>query len=149
MTRTITGRDADRTNDRNWRDQAACRGVDPELFFPIEETAAACADQVAAAKAVCAMCPVRQQCLDDALTRLPYGIAGGMTAGERRRLHGVRGRGEHVLTRAQDWTRAGMRRSAVAALRAGRSVAEVMDLSGASRRTVYRWTALAKDGGAR
>lgn len=150
MTRVITGRDADRTTERNWRDRAACRSVDPELFFPIEENAAACADQVAAAKAVCASCPVRQQCLDDSLTRLPYGVAGGLTASERRRLHGgVRGRGEHALTRSQDWTRAGMRRSGIAALRAGRSVAEVMSLCGASRRTVYRWTAIAKNGGVR
>jgi hypothetical protein len=150
MTRAITGRDVDRTDPRNWRDQAACRKVDPELFFPVEETAAACAQQVAAAKAVCARCPVRRQCLDDALTRQPYGIAGGLTANERRRMHGgVRGWGDHTATRPQDWTRAGMRRSGIAALRAGASVAQVMHQCSASRRTVERWVALTKNGGIR
>ncbi|MDN5859342.1 MAG: WhiB family transcriptional regulator [Pseudonocardia sp.] len=151
MTQAITDPKVDGTDERNWRDRAACRGgVDPELFFPVEEDVAACADQVAAAKAVCGRCPVRRPCLDDALTRLPYGIAGGLTAAERRRLNSVaRSDREQVATHPQDWTRAGMRRSGVAALRAGCTAAEVMDLCGASRRTVYRWTALANEGSVR
>ena len=71
---------------RGWRARAACRGVDPELFFPAAERGPVRAVQVAAAKAVCAGCPVRAECLDEALARIPYGIAGGLTEDERRDL---------------------------------------------------------------
>ncbi|MBF6399752.1 WhiB family transcriptional regulator [Nocardia cyriacigeorgica] len=39
-----------------WQDRAACRGADPELWFPIN------IDGAGAARAVCARCPVRAQC---------------------------------------------------------------------------------------
>lgn len=76
-----------RATDRDWRTRAACLGVDPELFFPVAETGPVLDAQVATAKAVCAHCPVRAQCLTEALTRIPYGIAGGLTEDERRALH--------------------------------------------------------------
>src|SRR5690349_20507897 len=83
---------------RDWRAHAACRGTEPELFFPATESGPARAAQVAAAKAVCARCPVREQCLAEALARIPYGIAGGLTEYERRRLRtgdrATQGRGE-------------------------------------------------------
>ena len=41
-----------------WRDHAACRHADPELFFPIG-TAEAGLVQADRAKRVCAGCPVR------------------------------------------------------------------------------------------
>src|SRR5579859_2560364 len=67
----------------NWRSAAACRLTDPELFFPIAAFGKALA-QVAEAKAICARCPVRRQCLAFALrTRQPHGIWGGMTEEER------------------------------------------------------------------
>jgi WhiB family transcriptional regulator, redox-sensing transcriptional regulator len=73
---------------RGWRDRAACRDVDvdAELFFPTAEAGPARDAQVAAAKAVCARCPVRAECLTEALLRIPHGIAGGLTEHERRRL---------------------------------------------------------------
>lgn len=67
-----------------WTDQAACRDHDPELFFPVSETGPG-ARQAERAKAVCATCPVRQQCLDFAVSNgLGHGIFGGMTPSERR-----------------------------------------------------------------
>ena len=78
---------------RAWRDRAACRDVEPELFFPAAEDGAARHAQVQAAKAVCAGCPVRVECLAEALARIPYGIAGGLTEHERRqfgRTHNTR-----------------------------------------------------------
>ena len=51
----------------DWRDYAACRHADPELFFPIG-TAGAGLVQADRAKRVCAGCPVRAVCLDWALT---------------------------------------------------------------------------------
>lgn len=70
----------------DWRDRAACRDEDPELFFPIGDGVAA-QEQIARAKAVCDRCPVRAQCLQFALsTGQDAGIWGGLSAEERRGL---------------------------------------------------------------
>lgn len=45
-----------------WRDRAACRDEDPELFFPIGSTGPALR-QIEEAKAVCRRCPVVDDCL--------------------------------------------------------------------------------------
>ena len=74
------------TADRDWRARAACRDVDPELFQPCTEAGPLHEAQVAAAKAVCAGCPVRALCLEFALAVLPCGVAGGLTATERAAL---------------------------------------------------------------
>ncbi|HTJ74847.1 MAG TPA: WhiB family transcriptional regulator [Acidimicrobiales bacterium] len=70
------------TYDPNeWRQDAACRDMDTAIFFPETEEAAA------AAKAVCATCPVREACLQFALvTRQDDGVWGGLDENERRRL---------------------------------------------------------------
>ncbi|MEU6284875.1 WhiB family transcriptional regulator [Streptomyces sp. NPDC047028] len=69
-----------------WRDHAACRHEDPDLFFPIGTTGPSLV-QVQQAKAVCEGCPVREQCLDWALdTGQSIGVWGGTTEAERRRL---------------------------------------------------------------
>jgi hypothetical protein len=70
-----------------WRERAACRDVeDPDAFFPTAEAGPERNAQVTTAKAVCARCEVRAECLVEALARIPYGIAGGLTEHERRRL---------------------------------------------------------------
>jgi WhiB family redox-sensing transcriptional regulator len=77
----------------DWRYRAACRGEDPELFFPIGAAGPALV-QIARAKQVCARCPVRAACLRYALvTGEDYGIWGGLTEDERRQLdcRGARG----------------------------------------------------------
>ncbi len=56
-----------------WRTRAACRSVDPDVFFPTAEAGPVYDAQVAVAKAVCAGCPVRAECLAEALVRIPYG----------------------------------------------------------------------------
>jgi WhiB family redox-sensing transcriptional regulator len=76
-----TGRDAG-----DWRRQAACRGEDPELFFPAGSAGPALM-QIAEAKKTCARCPVRTPCLRFALvTGQDYGIWSGRTGAGRRRL---------------------------------------------------------------
>jgi WhiB family redox-sensing transcriptional regulator len=66
-----------------WRMLAACQSIDPELFFPVS-TSGKSLEQVTAAKAVCAACPVRQECLAFALrTGQGHGIWGGLTVEER------------------------------------------------------------------
>lgn len=67
--------------DQPWRSHAACRGVDAEVFHPDND------DDAGPAKAVCAECLVRSDCLDHALDAPEtYGVWGGMTASERRRV---------------------------------------------------------------
>lgn len=70
-------------NFRNmtWRDDAACRDDDTSIFFPDREA------DVARAVAICATCPVRDDCLEFALrTRQVDGVWGGLTEPERRRV---------------------------------------------------------------
>ena len=69
-------------NPHAWRYRGACRGTDPELWFPIGTTGPAL-EQVAEAKAVCARCPVTQPCLEYALTIGAWGIWAGTTETER------------------------------------------------------------------
>lgn len=71
------------TDSIRWWELAACQTVDPELFFPVTESGPA-TTQVARAKAVCARCRVRQQCLDYAMaSRSVDGIWGGTSEAER------------------------------------------------------------------
>jgi WhiB family redox-sensing transcriptional regulator len=74
----------------DWRDGAACRHRDPELFFP-EGTAGPALLQADQAKRVCESCPVRTPCLDFGQRHgLGFGIWGGATGEERRALRGAR-----------------------------------------------------------
>lgn len=66
---------------RPWATEAACKGMDPDLFHPVE------ADRTGPARAVCACCPVKPECLEFALaTRQEYGVWGGLDPDERRKL---------------------------------------------------------------
>ncbi|WP_433191090.1 WhiB family transcriptional regulator [Actinoallomurus sp. CA-150999] len=73
----------------DWRDHAACRGMDTELFFPIGSSGPALA-QIGQAKRVCAGCPVRIPCLGSALAGGDVGVWGGTTEDERRALRHTR-----------------------------------------------------------
>jgi WhiB family redox-sensing transcriptional regulator len=69
--------------EEGWRSVAACRSADPELFFPISASGKAL-EQVMEAKAICADCWVRRECLSFALrTQQKHGVWGGMTEQER------------------------------------------------------------------
>jgi WhiB family redox-sensing transcriptional regulator len=64
----------------DWAAQGACRSGDPDVLFVQG------AEQNRA-KAVCMGCPVRTECLADALdNRVEFGVWGGMTERERRAL---------------------------------------------------------------
>ncbi|MQA83726.1 MAG: WhiB family transcriptional regulator [Streptosporangiales bacterium] len=70
----------------DWVDRAACAGRDPELFYPVG-TQGPALRQIAAAKAVCERCRVRDDCLGHALDAgEAHGIWGGTTPEERRTL---------------------------------------------------------------
>jgi WhiB family redox-sensing transcriptional regulator len=68
-----------------WQYDGACREADPETFFsPDAERGPRRRAREAAAKALCAVCPVVQECLNHALTvREPYGVWGGLNINER------------------------------------------------------------------
>lgn len=71
---------------QDWAELAACQFENPELFFPVSEVGPG-ARQVALAKAVCARCPVKAECLGFALDNgLDHGVFGGTTPEERRKL---------------------------------------------------------------
>jgi WhiB family transcriptional regulator, redox-sensing transcriptional regulator len=75
-----------------WRSGAACRSSDPDLFFPVGTTGPAL-EQIAAAKAVCTGCEVRQRCLEFALTtNQDSGVWGGTSEEERRHIRRARRR---------------------------------------------------------
>lgn len=68
-------------DDMAWAGFGSCVGVDPDIFFPER------GDDTSRARAVCRVCPVRDECLSWALeSRQCFGIWGGMTPSQRRRL---------------------------------------------------------------
>jgi WhiB family redox-sensing transcriptional regulator len=71
-----------------WQLDAACAGLDTSLFYQADnERGASVRRRELQAKAVCARCPVIQNCLRDALANHePYGVWGGMSPDERFRL---------------------------------------------------------------
>lgn len=71
-----------------WQFDGACAHLDVgEFFSPEAERGAKRIQREEKAKAVCRTCPVMERCRQHALeSREPYGVWGGMTAGERQRL---------------------------------------------------------------
>lgn len=62
-----------------WMVDAACRQMPTSLFFKGRY------ESHAEIKAICAECPVREQCLEYGIDE-PYGMWGGMSAKQRRKL---------------------------------------------------------------
>lgn len=64
-----------------WRQRAACRGVDPDIFYPVTD------EDADEARSICRGCDVHEACLEWALqTRERDGVWGGATERERRRM---------------------------------------------------------------
>ncbi len=76
----------------DWQIAAQCRGRDDLFFHPPGEREPLRGEREAAAKSVCARCPVRRECLAHALESAePYGVWGGLSETEREvLLHGPR-----------------------------------------------------------
>ena len=67
--------------DMSWQQHAACRGMDPKLFFPDR------GEPITDAVLTCMGCPVRAACLDYALAaREAHGVWGGYAERARRRM---------------------------------------------------------------
>jgi WhiB family transcriptional regulator, redox-sensing transcriptional regulator len=107
----------------SWRDRAACRNADPDLFFPGRGESADPARQI------CARCPVRQLCLVYALDKgITHGVWGGLAEQERRVLRAPR---QRASRRERD-------RVIVAADAAGYTRQEIARAFGLSRTSVSR-----------
>ena len=79
-----------------WQWRAECRGEDSSLFFAPShpESREEKTIRERQAKAICARCPVRIECLEYAIRiREPHGIWGGLNELERRILIRERERG--------------------------------------------------------
>lgn len=73
-----------------WRDLAACKSADPNLFFPER------GQDVGPAKRICRDCPVREECLDFALSkRIKEGVWGGTSERQRRTMRPARPTAQH------------------------------------------------------
>lgn len=70
-----------------WQDKALCAQVDPEIFYPDK------GGSTRNPKRICAMCEVREPCLEYALTHEDagrFGIWGGTSERERRLIKASR-----------------------------------------------------------
>ncbi|MGH9070449.1 MAG: WhiB family transcriptional regulator [Acidimicrobiales bacterium] len=78
-----------RRAEQCWQDRAACKGPHAAAFYPpasVERRGERMARE-AEAKAICAGCAVRRECLDYAIAiREAHGIWGGLNECERRAL---------------------------------------------------------------
>jgi len=82
LQRKIAGPDQDKV----WMAHAKCLDADPEAFFPEK------GGSTREAKRICASCTVQQDCLQWALDNDErFGIWGGMSERERRRLRRLAG----------------------------------------------------------
>ena len=89
------------TPSPEWAENAACRGMDPDIFFPIDDRQPARGkaprrDVYATARAICDRCEVREDCLDEALA-MPWsddrlGMFGGLDPRQRDPLRAQRNR---------------------------------------------------------
>lgn len=71
----------DGSDTENWEDLAECRYIDPEVWFPEKGGSAA------RAKRICANCPVRTECLDQAISNDErFGVWGGKDYAERKAI---------------------------------------------------------------
>lgn len=81
-----------RADDTWWIGAARCIGEDPELFFPVGSPEFVLAE-IERARAVCAACPVRPECLEWSLvTCQDAGVWGGLDEEERREIRRARRR---------------------------------------------------------
>lgn len=78
---------AARDLDRDWREYANCKGSSASIFFLDWGSTT---DQ---AKSICGACPVQAECLEYAvMTNQKYGVWGGLSERERRKIRHERRR---------------------------------------------------------
>ncbi len=66
-----------------WHARAACKGCDPEIFFP-DKNKGMGSKQRRVIQELCAGCSVRSECLEEALREDRKGFWGGLSERERK-----------------------------------------------------------------
>jgi WhiB family redox-sensing transcriptional regulator len=99
--RALAGLDGEerRELEATWRAGAACRGVDPEVFFPLGDGERLPSGAYAEARVICGGCDVRELCLAHYLAE-QFGCWGGATPHERLLLRRQRGETSRARQRA-------------------------------------------------
>jgi len=78
-----------------WHDHANCKGADADLFFP------GAGGSTKKARALCAACEVKIECLDYSVdSGEKFGIWGGLSERERRRVRRKRAVKKHKLPKS-------------------------------------------------
>lgn len=78
-------------NTTEWKWDAACTGMGPELFYLEQGKKAENTMKLQAARQVCNNCPVRRECLDYAIDNfIGFGIWAGTTPQQRKRMRNGR-----------------------------------------------------------
>jgi WhiB family transcriptional regulator, redox-sensing transcriptional regulator len=106
---------------------ANCKDADPNLFFSESLS------QNKAAKEVCFVCPIRQQCFSWAIENTDEGIYGGMTPGERLQFR----RGAKILD-LSEIREMKLQRDLILNSEINRAV----NFFNVNERTIYRWRRL-------
>lgn len=72
------------TTNHAWREQAACRDLPTDVFFPEADDCSS--NNYVLARRVCELCPVREDCLHYALANsIIHGMFGGLSPLQRRK----------------------------------------------------------------
>lgn len=88
---TVMPTPMDANRSAKWMDRGSCRNFPPAVFFPQDGAG------VDRARAICAHCPVKNDCLEYALSNhIDHGVWGGCSERERRHI-AKRRRLEHTI----------------------------------------------------
>ena len=115
----------------------ACKTSDTELFFA--EAPAA----IAQAKSICQTCPIRMQCLIDAINRNEFGIWGGTTDEERELIKSNGGVGTGVTHQLENLPTLEDAASQISEILV-QPVSKVCSKYKVEPRTVHRWRSAIK-----
>lgn len=90
---------ADRLACQTWRENAACKGMCPDVFFPVSRSQQEAAWAKERAVQVCQACQVTDACLAYSLDNdETYGVWGGSTPDDRDALRRLRRRRGEVAS---------------------------------------------------
>lgn len=122
----------------DWWEQAVCARVDPEVWFPASRRIA----ELNRAKELCADCPVRAQCLDEAMraegaagASNRSGVFGGQSPTARRRLYET----DPVRWGGPPTDVAPVKSAAAQLAARGRPIQEIAERYEVTTRTAHRW----------
>ena len=87
IARTV-GVDHEPVRGEHWQARAACAGMDTEIFYPVGTTGTkGIPANYGPARAICAACPVRTECIEDAITHGDaWGVRGGLSPDQLARV---------------------------------------------------------------